>query len=394
MDSATFTCADTGGDLDQLLITEYIDGAGANDCVEIYNGTGNPIELTGNYTLTVYANGSSSGPGTDVWPLLGTIADGDTYVICQQFSDAEANGHVDLINGIMFNGNDAISLDYQGNAVDILGIIGNNPGTEWNEGGNGTSNSTLRRNDDVFAGNISNTNSGLASEWTSYPSSNMSGLGEHDIEIVGFANNVILTVTDIYGNSSTCEASVTVVDDTPPIAIAQDVVVQLDASGNGSTSGILVNNGSSDVCGIASLVLDNNDFTCADVGSANPVVLTVTDVNGNTATAQANVTVIDSVAPNAIAQDVVVVLDAAGNGSITAAQVNNGSSDACGVDTVTVSPNAFDCSNVGDNLVTLTVTDVNGNVSTATANADVQDNTAPEAVCQALTQQHLMLLVQ
>ena len=67
------------------------------------------------------------------------------------------------------------------------------------------------------------------------------------------------------------------------LAIAQDVVVQLDASGNGSTSGVLVNNGSSDVCGIASLVLDQNDFTCADIANANPnmVTLTVTDVNGN-----------------------------------------------------------------------------------------------------------------
>ena len=91
------------------------------------------------------------------------------------------------------------------------------------------------------------------------------------------------------------------------------------------------------------------------------------------------------IAPDAIAQDVIVVLDASGNGSITAAEVNNGSSDACGIDTMTVSPNTFDCSNVGNNLVTLTVTDNNGNVSTATANADVQDNTNPNAVCQAYT---------
>jgi hypothetical protein len=108
-------------------------------------------------------------------------------------------------------------------------------------------------------------------------------------------------------------------------------------------------------------------------------------VNGNTATATANVTVEDNVAPVAIAQDVVVVLDASGNGSITAAAVDNGSSDACGIDTLSVFPNTFDCSNVGDNLVTLTVTDNNGNVSTATANADVQDNTNPNAICQNVT---------
>ena len=44
-----------------------------------------------------------------------------------------------------------------------------------------------------------------------------------------------------------------------------------------------INNGSIDACGIASLTLNNNSFTCANVG-INPVVLTVTDVNGNAAT--------------------------------------------------------------------------------------------------------------
>ena len=209
--SADFSCSDTGGDLDQLIISEYIDGAGANDCIEIYNGTGNPVVLTGNYSIAVYTDGSTT---PTVWPLLGTIADRWTsYVVCQNFSTAP---NVDLSNGIMLDGNDAVALQDNGNSVDIIGIIGNDPGLGWVEGSNSTHDTTLRRNDDVFAGNISNTNSGLASEWTSYPSTDLSGLGAHDIEITGLSNNVILTVTDIYGNSSTCEAAVTVVDDTLP----------------------------------------------------------------------------------------------------------------------------------------------------------------------------------
>ena len=47
------------------------------------------------------------------------------------------------------------------------------------------------------------------------------------------------------------------------------------------TTASAVDNGSSDACGIESLALDNTDFTCANVGSGNIVVLTVTDVNGN-----------------------------------------------------------------------------------------------------------------
>ncbi|MDB9961477.1 HYR domain-containing protein, partial [Oceanihabitans sp.] len=378
IDVATFTCADTGGDLNQLLISEYTDGEGDNDCIELYNGTGASVDLT-DYSIAVYLDDSTT---PTLWPLTGDVADRDVFVICHNFAATTAS---DLRNGLAFDGNDAVALQYQGNDVDLIGIIGDNPATGWTEGSNTTANTSLVRNDDVLAGNISNTNSGLASEWTSYPATNTSGLGSHDIEITGLSNNVILTVTDIYGNSSTCEASVTVVDDTPPIAIAQDVTVELDALGNGSTSGTQVNNGSSDICGIASLVLDQNDFTCANVGVPNPVILTVTDNNGNVSTATANVTVIDGVAPNAITQDAVVVLDANGNGSVTAAEVDNGSSDACGIDTITVSPSTFDCSNVGDNVVTLTVTDVNGNVSTATANVEVQDNTNPTAVCANIT---------
>ena len=63
------------------------------------------------------------------------------------------------------------------------------------------------------------------------------------------------------------------------------------------------------------------------------VTLTVTDVNGNVSTCTATVTVQDNVPPVAVCQDVTVQLDAAGNGSVTAAQVNNGSSDACGIGT-------------------------------------------------------------
>ena len=58
-------------------------------------------------------------------------------------------------------------------------------------------------------------------------------------------------------------------------------------------------------------------------------------------------------------------------------------SDNCGVDTVTVSPSTFDCSNVGANTVTVTVTDVNGNISTCTAIVTVEDNLAPAVTCPA-----------
>ena len=49
---------------------------------------------------------------------------------------------------------------------------------------------------------------------------------------------------------------------------------------------------------LQSVVLDNTDFTCADLGSpSNTVTLTVTDVNGNANTCTAAITVEDDLAP-------------------------------------------------------------------------------------------------
>ena len=67
--------------------------------------------------------------------------------------------------------------------------------------------------------------------------------------------------------------------------------------------------------------------------------------------------------------------------------MDNGSSDNCGIATTTLSKTDFDCTNVGANTVTLTVTDDNGNVSTCTATITVQDNVNPTAICQNLTVQ-------
>ncbi|MFN8295867.1 MAG: T9SS type A sorting domain-containing protein [Chitinophagales bacterium] len=202
---------------------------------------------------------------------------------------------------------------------------------------------------------------------------------------VGSGNTVVLTVTDVNTNTSTCTATVTVQDNVAPVAVCQNVTVQLDNTGNGSTTASSVNNGSSDACGVASLGLDNSSFTCSNVGSGNTVVLTVTDVNGNSTTCSATVTVQDNVAPVAVCQDVTVQLDNAGNGSTTANAVNNGSSDACGIATKVLSKTSFTCANVGTNPVVLTVTDVNGNSTTCSATVTVQDNVAPVAVCQNVT---------
>ncbi|MCI4651730.1 T9SS type A sorting domain-containing protein, partial [Phaeodactylibacter sp.] len=198
--------------------------------------------------------------------------------------------------------------------------------------------------------------------------------------------SVTLTATDVNGNSSTCTANVTVVDNVAPQALCEDVTVQLDAFGNGALSTAQVDGGSGDPCSVSSLSLSQTSFDCEDVGSAS-VELTVTDLNGNSSTCTANVTVVDNVAPQALCEDVTVQLNASGSGSLTVNQVDGGSSDACGIASRSLNATGFDCGDIGTQPITLTVVDNNGNSSSCTATVTIADNVAPQALCQDLTVQ-------
>jgi hypothetical protein len=94
---------------------------------------------------------------------------------------------------------------------------------------------------------------------------------------------------------------------------------------------------------------------------------------------------VDNTLPIAICQDVTVSLNAMGEGSLTAGEVNNGSSDNCGIFNLALNKTAYDCDDRGSITVTLTVTDVNNNTSSCTATVTVVDLIAPEAICQDVT---------
>ncbi|MFA7468937.1 MAG: HYR domain-containing protein, partial [Desulfotomaculaceae bacterium] len=193
--------------------------------------------------------------------------------------------------------------------------------------------------------------------------------------------------TDAAGNGPvTCSFDVTVIDDIYPIAVCKDITVELDAFGTVSITPEQIDNGSFDNCGIDNLSLDKTTFDCTDVGE-NIVILTVEDVSGNISTCTATVTVEDNIVPQAACKNITIQLDETGNATIVAADIDGGSGDNCGTVTLTASQTSFDCSNVGENTVTLTVTDENSKETTCTAIVTVEDNIAPTARCQDITVQ-------
>ena len=197
-------------------------------------------------------------------------------------------------------------------------------------------------------------------------------------------NTVTLTVTDPSGNSSTCTASVTVEDNLAPTAVGQDITVNLDATGNATITTGDIDNGSSDNCGVVNQTLDITAFTCADLGP-NAVVYTVEDSSGNQDGVTVTVTVVDTIDPNVITQNITVQLDATGNATITTADINIGTSDNCTVVSLTLDVSSFTCADVGTNTVTLTAEDESGNTGSATATVTVEDNIAPTVVTQDIT---------
>ena len=198
------------------------------------------------------------------------------------------------------------------------------------------------------------------------------------------ANTVSLTATDGSGNTHSVDVTVTVVDSIDPVAVGQNFIVQLDGSGNASITPGDIDNGSGDNCSLAGLSVSPNTFTCANLG-ANTVTFTATDTSNNSHSVNVTVTVVDSINPVAVTQSFTAQLDASGNATITASDVDGGSSDNCAIVNRSLDVNSFTCNELGANTVTLTVTDASNNSNSAPATVTVVDSVNPTVVGQDIT---------
>ena len=165
-----------------------------------------------------------------------------------------------------------------------------------------------------------------------------------------------------------CKFNVTVLDNEAPVVLCKDISLYIGPLGTATLNGTDIDNGSTDNCSVL-LIPDKTNFTCADVGLTIPVVLTGTDPSGNNSACTAQVTVLDNLPPTINTKTFNLILDAAGNGTLLPADIDNGSFDNCSPLSLSVLPNTFSCSDQGTRTVTLTATDNYGNSSTA--NVDI-----------------------
>ena len=243
-----------------LFFSEYIEGSsGTNKVLEIYNPTNAAISLTP-YSVKLYANGAAAATAT--LPLTGSIAAGGTVVIANSASAAgiisaatiqvgSANAATNVAN---FNGDDAVSLVKLVGTnevfVDIIGNIGCDPGTDWNNGTATVSmaNRTLRRKPTVTMGITTDPAGTTAAtpnntdcpfptfaEWNDFIDTDYTNLGSHTSNCatppagtsVGFASAAATVMENVTGGTTTVSVNIT----NPSATAATTVTVSLATTG-------------------------------------------------------------------------------------------------------------------------------------------------------------------
>lgn len=141
-----------------LIISTYVEGSSFNKAIELYNGTGETIDLS-RYSLQKQSNGS----GSFQWnlQLSGSLPDGGHYVLVHKScTNTDLLAYADTLTEdvLNFNGNDAIALLHSGVTIDIVGFADAGAQNIWGE------NKTLQRKTHI----THPTRNYNPSEWSDY----------------------------------------------------------------------------------------------------------------------------------------------------------------------------------------------------------------------------------
>ncbi|WP_323789520.1 LamG-like jellyroll fold domain-containing protein, partial [Psychroserpens sp.] len=177
-------------------------------------------------------------------------------------------------------------------------------------------------------------------------------------------NTVTLTVTDNNGNVSTCTAIVDVQDTTNPTIPTLPIIT-------GQCSATVPTPTITDICS-GTITGTTSDVLVYTTQGSFAITWNFDDGNGNSINVVQNVVINDTIDPTPLCQDITIQLDdTTGTATITGAQIDNGSTDNCGSVNFTLSQSTFDCTNIGSNIIVLTVDDGNGNSAICTSNVTV-----------------------
>jgi predicted extracellular nuclease len=265
-----------------LFISEYVEGSSNNKAIELFNGTGAPVDLTaGGYQLQLFFNGSTT--ATTI-ALTGTVAAGDAFVFASASAAPAVLAQADQTTGAsLFNGDDAIVLRRGTTVLDSIGQVGVDPGTEWGAGLTSTADNTLRRLPTVTAGDTDPSDAfDPAAQWAGFAADTFDGLGAHSVDGGGPVDQpATLTcgpaLVTAAGTAATREVTATDPDDTI-VDLAVSAVRPSPATGSISRTALTPADG---VGGTARATIGAS----ADLSAgAYTVTVIATDTDGATAT--------------------------------------------------------------------------------------------------------------
>jgi len=182
---------------DNLFFSEAAEGSSNNKYLEIYNATDGDVDM-GGYSLSSCSNGCDDGASWDypdnVSFEAGTVvASGDVFVVCHGSADAIILAECDATFTYLSNGDDVFALTQvgSGEVLDIIGTIGDDPGSGWEVAGvsNGTQDHTIVRKSSVVEGvgvdwSTSAGTDADNSQWVVLDQNDWTYLGSHPHDIV------------------------------------------------------------------------------------------------------------------------------------------------------------------------------------------------------------------
>ena len=197
-------------DCSDLFFSEYVEGYGQNKAIEVYNPTPATIDLSA-YQIERYSNGATNSSAGGVTNLTGILVSGDAFVITSGETDTSSTfGVIDPIlfsmsdlsepvgsypTPLHMNGNDAMVLTKNGQIIDVIGKVGEDPASgAWTDdaasgftmGSWWTAQHTLIRKNTVLYGDnnaVDLFNPSL--EWDSLVIGSWNNLGAHTCDCIG-----------------------------------------------------------------------------------------------------------------------------------------------------------------------------------------------------------------
>ena len=175
-----------------LFFSEYGEGSSNNKYLEIYNGTGSDVDLTG-LAFPNVGNSPTYEGEYEYWnnfPDGAVLAPGDVYVISHPEADDAILAHADYTFQYLSNGDDGYCLvegtELDFSVLDCIGDWNGDPGDGWDVAGveAGTMDHTLVRKNYVEEGNggdwyMSAGTDPVNSEWIVLEQNNWTFLGSH-----------------------------------------------------------------------------------------------------------------------------------------------------------------------------------------------------------------------